>query len=90
MVVILGLMEEYIKGIGLIIKCMVVANINGKMAVVIKVNTITIKSMDMVFIHGLMGEDMKDIGKMVKDKEEVNIFYQLEWADKEFGIKIKE
>jgi hypothetical protein len=56
MVVILGLMEEYIKEIGLIIKCMVVANINGKMAVVIKANTTTIKSMDMVFIHGLMAK----------------------------------
>jgi hypothetical protein len=78
MVVILGLMEEYIKEIGSIIKCMVVANINGKMVVVTKANTITIKNMDMVFIHGLMAEDMKDTGKMVKGKEEVNIFYQLE------------
>lgn len=87
---IYGLMEEYMKEIGQIIRCMEKDYINGKMAEVMKDNIIMIKSMVMEFILGQMVEDMRDIGKMEKDKEKENIYYQQEYVDKEYGIEIKE
>ena len=47
-----GLMVEYMRVIGLIIKCMDVVNTNGKMDVVMKVNITMIKNMDTVFTLG--------------------------------------
>lgn len=65
-------------------------SIHGKMADAIKVNIFTIKSTVLEFIYGLMGEDIKDIGKMGKDKEEENISCRMDQVGKEYGIKIKE
>ena len=50
----------------------------GKMAEATKDNTTTIRNTDMASIPGLMAEDMRDIGKMEKDKEEANMYYQVE------------
>lgn len=49
-----------------------------------------IKNMDMVYTTGMMGENLKVTGKMEKDKEKVNIFYQVEFIDMEYGKMIKE
>jgi hypothetical protein len=47
-----GLMVEYMKVIGLIIKCMAVENTNGRMGEVMKGNITMIKNMDLVYILG--------------------------------------
>jgi len=47
-----GLMVEYMKVIGLTIKCMAVENTNGRMGEVMKVNITMIKNMDLVYIPG--------------------------------------
>jgi hypothetical protein len=47
-----GLMVEYMKVIGLIIKCMAAENTNGKMDVVMKANITMIKNMDLVYTLG--------------------------------------
>ena len=90
MVDISGRMEEFMKATGLITKCMVKENTNGKMAVVIKANTSTIKNTVSGSTPGLMGEDTRDHGKMVNDKVKVNISYHLGLADRASGIKTKE
>ena len=52
---------------------MVEGYIHGKMGENIKVNTFMIKSMVMVYILGLIIEDIKVIGKMVNSMEKVII-----------------
>ena len=84
------LMEDNMKAIGYLIKCMVMGDTHGKTVKAMKDNTIMIKNMGMEYMFGLMEEDMKDIGRMVKGKEEVNMFYQVESAGKVSGTWIKE
>ena len=43
----------------------------GKMVRVIKVNMLMIRRMDMVYLLGLVVNDMKDIGKMANNTEMV-------------------
>ena len=65
-------------------------NTCGKMEDHIKDSIFMIKSMDMGFTHGWMAENMKDIGKMERDKVEESIYCQLELVGKEYGTKTKE
>ena len=51
--------------------------VNGKMDVNIKDHGLIIKSMDMVYILGLMVEDMKVITKMIRNKEQDHIHGQM-------------
>jgi hypothetical protein len=51
--------------------------VNGKMDVNIKDHGLIIKSMDMVYILGLMVEDMKVITKMIKSMEQEHIHGQM-------------
>lgn len=83
-------MEGYMMENGLKIKCMGKENIHGKMVDAIKANIFMTRSMALGFTFGLMGEDMKGIGKMAKGKGGENIFCQMDHLGKEYGTKIKE
>lgn len=65
-------MENSMKVIGKIIKCMEKVHLNGQMEEFMLANISKIKSMDLVEFNGLMVKYMKDIGekvfKMEKEK----------------------
>ena len=52
--------------------------IHGKMVESMKVNINMIKNMVMVFISGLMEENMKDFGNMENNMEKENIINRME------------
>lgn len=54
------------------------ANFSGQITQYIKVNFKTIILMDMAFIFGSMGENMKDNGKIIKCKVRANSHGQME------------
>lgn len=62
-----GVMEDNIKEIGLIIKCMETDSINGKMVACMWANISSIKSMDSVFTLGQMGASMQVNGLIVSE-----------------------
>lgn len=62
---------SFIKVIGLKIKCMVEANILGKMVNHMMVNMRMIKNVDLVYLNGLMENNIKEIGQMVNNMEKV-------------------
>lgn len=64
--------------------------IDGKMAEVIRASIFMIRSTGMEFILGSMVENMRDIGKMERDKERENTYYLQECVDKGYGIETKE
>ena len=72
-VLINGLMEECMWGIGRIIKWMEEVFLLGKMVENMKVIIKMIKNMVMVCLNGLMEEFIKDIGSMVDSMEKVLI-----------------
>ena len=55
-----GLTAQNIMGNGVIIKCMDMENSTGQMVEFIKVNIVTTKNMDKVYIPGPMGECTKE------------------------------
>jgi len=65
------------KGSGNKIKWMVLVLQHGWMDEYIKDNIQMIKCMVLEHFAGLMEENIKEIGKMESNMEEVNIFYQM-------------
>jgi dTDP-4-dehydrorhamnose 3,5-epimerase-like enzyme len=80
-----GQMEDSTVEPGRIIICMVKVIIPGKTGGNMRVNTLTIKNMDMVFIPGQMAVNIMETGKTESSMEKVNIFFPLEYSVKVFG-----
>lgn len=84
-----GAMADNIKEIGLIIKCMEMDSINGKMAECMPANINLIKSTASVFILGQMGASMQENGLIVNEVVEVRSFLLTGLKDKDNGRKIR-
>lgn len=72
-----GLMVDNTLVLGKIIICMVMVLTLGKMEDDMRDITKWIKSMALVYINGLMVENMKVTGLMVSSMVKANIFYQM-------------
>jgi len=74
---ILGLMEDIIKGLGKIIKCMELGSLAGQMVADMMAHILKIESKVSVFSNGLMAKNTSAIGIMVNNMEEVHMLCPL-------------
>ena len=73
-----GLKTESMKETGSTIVCTVKERSHGLMEEVMRVNTNTIRNMDLEHSSGQMEENTLDIGKMENNMEEGNISFQMD------------
>jgi dTDP-4-dehydrorhamnose 3,5-epimerase-like enzyme len=78
-------MEDSTAEPGRIIICTEKVIILGKTGENMRVNTLTIKNMVMVFTPGQMAVNIMETGKTESSMEKVNTFYPLEYSVKVFG-----
>jgi len=73
-----GLMEEFMKVIGKIIKCTAMVCLHGQMERNIWESMLKIKSMDVVYSNGLMARNMMVNGEMESKMVKVIILQRME------------
>ena len=73
-----GLMADVIRVNGKITTCMAEVYTPGKMVVCMMVSIKTIGNMVLAHIHGLMGDNILDIGKMANNTEKAGISNKME------------
>jgi hypothetical protein len=83
-------MVDNLMEIGKPITCMEKEFILGKMEGDMKENIIMTRNMDLVFILGPMGENMKVIGETVNNMEKVVIYYLLVNLELDIGKRVRD
>jgi len=85
-----GMMGAHLMDTGLIIICMDKVSINGLMEECMKVNTLMIKKMAMVFTHIQTEDHIRDIGKMENNMVKVYLLILMGVKSKEYGREVNE
>jgi len=81
----LGVIREFIMDNGLVIKCMEKGHLHGKMEENLKVNIKMTKKKDLVLLHGLTIDIIKENGEMVNNMVLVYITVVKKSSKREFG-----